>query len=101
MTWTAKYEVVRSGRDPALHIIYVDGTFSEIPDRDRKLGPWQPLATGNIANLKPQYRVRIATEGYIMVRHTNGTFSAEPRVSTRSRSSSTTNRTSVRTSRSR
>jgi len=81
--WNAKYEVVRSTRDGALHMIFAEGKFSEIPDRDRRLGPWRPLSTGSIADLKPQYRVQIATVGYVMVRQLSGSFSAEPRQTSR------------------
>jgi hypothetical protein len=73
----ARYEVVRSTRDPQLHIIFVMGRFADIPDRDRRLGPWRPLSSGNIADLKPHYRAQIAASGYVMVRQS--AFSAEPR----------------------
>jgi hypothetical protein len=81
--WNARYEVVRSARDSALHIIFVEGKFSEIPDRDRRLGPWHSLATGSIANLKPHYRTQIGTTGYILVRQQPGSFSPEPRQTSR------------------
>ncbi len=75
----ARYEVVRSARDPQLHIIFVMGRFADIPDRDRRLGPWRPLSSGNIADLKPHYRAQIAASGYVMVRQPASAFSAEPR----------------------
>jgi hypothetical protein len=84
MMWNAKYEVVRSARDRQLHMIFVEGRFSAIPEHDRRLGPWQPLGTGHIENLKPQYRVQIGATGYIMVRQVASAFSAEPRPTTRS-----------------
>jgi len=99
--WNAKYEVVRSARDRQLHIIFVDGRFSAIPDHDRRLGPWQPLGTGRIENLKPQYRAQIGATGYVMVRQAHNAFSAEPRPSSRStRSRSQGIARSVRTGRS-
>jgi hypothetical protein len=72
------YEVVRSARDSQLHIIFVEGRFSQIPEHDRRLGPWRPLSSGNIADLKPQYRVQIGSAGYVLVRQLASTFSAEP-----------------------
>jgi hypothetical protein len=77
-TWKVTYEVVRSARDSQLNIIFVTGRFSQIPEHDRRLGPWQPLGSGNIADLKPQYRVQIGASGYVLVRQPASTFSAEP-----------------------
>jgi hypothetical protein len=77
-TWNLRYEVVRSARDKALHIIFVEGKFSEIPDCIRHLGPWQPLSTGDIVNLTPHYRACIGMEGHVLVTHRADSFYPEP-----------------------
>ena len=92
----ARYEIVRSARDPQLHIIFVMGRFADIPDRDRGLGPWRPVGSGNIADLKPHYRVQIAAGGYVLVRQLARAFCAEPR--SRARTLPSTGERTARTS---
>ncbi len=52
------YKVFRASTDPNLHVICGGGLagFDRLPERVRKLGPWQGAREGEVARLRPHYR---------------------------------------------
>jgi hypothetical protein len=38
-----------------------------VPDHVRHQGPWQMMQRGDIAKLKPEYRLALARDGYALV----------------------------------
>ena len=47
------------------------------PDRLRQQGPWQVLRRGDITNLKRNYRLRLARDGYVLVHSELAVFKPE------------------------
>jgi hypothetical protein len=58
------------------HLICRDGEFEELPDWLRQQGPWQVLRRGDITNLKRNYRLRLARDGYVLVHSELAVFKA-------------------------
>ena len=73
-----QYESVRSNTDKSLHVIFNDGSFDTLPDRIRHLGPWQGLSGGEIAKLKPHYRLQLAEQGFVVVYQKLAVFCTGP-----------------------
>ena len=73
-----RYEAVRSGNDKSLHVISNDGAFESLPHCLRQLGPWQGLSGGDIAKLKPHYRLLIAEQGFVVIYQKLAASTAEP-----------------------
>ena len=73
-----QYEAVRSSTDKSLHVIFNDGSFDTLPNLIRQLGPWQGLSGGEIAKLKPHYRLQLAEQGFVVVYQKFAAFCAEP-----------------------
>ena len=47
-----RYQILRSVRDKKIHVICSEGSFANLPDDIRKLGPWQSLKRGDLDRLK-------------------------------------------------
>src|SRR5207244_1345308 len=62
-----RYDVVRSNTDKSLHIIFVDGSFDDLPHCIRKLGPWQGLTGGEANSLRLHYQLQMAEQGFVVV----------------------------------
>jgi len=71
------YEVIRSVSDKSLHIIFVEGTFSVLPEVVRRLGPWRGLIGGTVVSLKPHYRHQLAEQGFVLIHQDVATFSPD------------------------
>jgi hypothetical protein len=71
------YEVIRSGTDKSLHIIFVEGTFGSLPDPIRRLGPWRGLIGGKVVSLKLHYRQQLAEQGFVLIHQKVVNFAAE------------------------
>ncbi len=63
------YKVFRASTDPNLHVICGGGLagFDRLPERVRKLGPWQGAREGDVARLRPHYRALIAEQGFAVL----------------------------------
>ena len=70
-----RYEVVRSVEDKSVHVIFHEGTFDTLPTRIKHMAPWQGLIGGDMAHLKPHYRLQIAEQGFTVVYQHLATFS--------------------------
>jgi hypothetical protein len=69
---------LRSLSDNRVHLICrVDEAFADLPDRVRHLGPWQAMSRGDIAKLKPEYRLALTEEGYALVKCELAVFKPE------------------------
>jgi hypothetical protein len=65
----ARHQTFRSVSDVHVFVLCYDGSFYErVPDEVRRLGPWQGNRSGEVECLKPEYRVALAREGYMLVR---------------------------------
>ena len=73
------YEAVRSVSDKSLHVIFNQDGFEALPDRIRQLGPWEGLAGGAVACLKPHYRLQLAEQGFVVVYQQLAAFCTELR----------------------
>jgi hypothetical protein len=71
------YEVIRSVTDKSLHVIFVEGTFSSLPDLVRRLGPWRGLIGGDLMSLKPHYRHQLNEQGFVLIHQKVANFTAE------------------------
>ena len=64
-----QYQTLRSVFDHHVFVVCRDGTFYElVPPEVRKQGPWQGMHRGEIDKLKPEYRLALARDGYMLVR---------------------------------
>ena len=48
-----------------------------VPPEVRKQGPWQGMHRGEIDKLKPEYRLALARDGYMLVRCDLAVFKPE------------------------
>jgi hypothetical protein len=52
-----------------MFVVCRDGTFYEVvPEDVRKQRPWQRQHRGEVGCLKPEYRLALASDGYVLVR---------------------------------
>jgi hypothetical protein len=59
-------------------VVCRDDIFYElVPEEVRKHGPWQGMQRGDIVNLKPEYRLALARDGYALVKCELAVFSPE------------------------
>ena len=72
-----RYQILRSVRDKKIHVICSDGSFANLPDNIRKLGPCQSLKPGDLDRLKSHYRLQLAEQGFVVVHQSIGTFSPD------------------------
>lgn len=72
------YQTLRSVSDHHLFVVCRDGTFYElVPEEVRHQGPWQGMRRGEVDALKPEYRLAIARDGYVLVRCELAVFKPE------------------------
>ena len=74
----AYVQTLRSVSDHHVFVVCRDGIFYErVPDDVRKQGPWQGMHRGEIERLKPEYRLALARDGYMLVRCEAAVFKPE------------------------
>jgi hypothetical protein len=64
-----RYKVIRASTEPNLHVIFAGdvSALDRVPERVRKLGPWQGAQEGEIARMRPHYRALIAEQGFLVL----------------------------------
>ena len=62
----ARYQTLRSVSDNHVFVVCCDGSFYGLPEDVRKQGPWQGMARGEVTDLKPEYRLALAWDGYAL-----------------------------------
>ena len=72
-----RYEALRSVSDKTLHVLCRAGAFYTLPDEVRHRGPWQMLRSGFIVHLRPEYRLSLAQDGYVVINQPIGFFAPE------------------------
>jgi hypothetical protein len=73
-----QYQTFRSVSDAHVFVLCHDDKFYErVPNDVRKLGPWQGNRSGDVDKLKPEYRLALAREGYMLVRCEEAVFKPE------------------------
>jgi hypothetical protein len=72
-----QYQTFRSLSDNHVHLICLDGEFEELPDYIRHQGPWQSMGRGEVTNLKLDYRLALARDGYALVKCELAVFKPE------------------------
>src|SRR5258705_11883468 len=73
-----RYEAFRSLADKNVHVIAPEGAMRSTASTTlMDLGPWRKLVAGEILNLKPQYRLAIARNGYAFIRLSPKDFKPE------------------------
>jgi hypothetical protein len=59
-------------------VLCYDGSFcGAIPEDVRKLGPWQGNRRGDVEAMKPEYRLALARDGYMLVKCEHAVFNPE------------------------
>ena len=77
-TDTVQYQTLRSVSDNHVFVVCRDGAFYDlVPDDIRKQGPWQGTRHGDVEALKPEYRLALARDGYVLVRCEHAVFKPE------------------------
>ena len=72
------YQTLRSVSDQHVFVVCHDGSFYErVPEEVRKQGPWQGQHRGEVECLKPEYRLALARDGYMLVRCDDAVFNPE------------------------
>jgi len=75
---TVLYQTLRSVSDHHIFVVCRDGTFYDaVPADVRKRGPWQGQHRGEVECLKPEYRLALARDGYMLVRCEAAVFKPE------------------------
>jgi hypothetical protein len=64
-----RYECWRSTRNRLRRVIYYagEGGYYAMPEEVRRMGPWTDSIVGLVVNLKPEYRVRLARDMYVIL----------------------------------
>ena len=64
-----RYQIFRSISNNRLFVLCQEGKFYEItPAHVRHLGPWQAQHRGDAYKLKPEYRLALVRDGYVLVK---------------------------------
>ncbi len=63
------YKIFRATTEPNLHILCIGGIvgFDKLPERIRKMGPWQGGGEGHIDRMRPHYRALLAEQGFVVL----------------------------------
>jgi hypothetical protein len=73
-----QYQSLRSISDNHVFVVCRDGTFYDtVPEEVRKQGPWQGMQRGVIDELRPEYRLALARDGYALVKCELAVFKPE------------------------
>ncbi len=73
-----RYQTFRSVSDVHVFVLCYDGAFYDaVPPDVRKQGPWQGNRGGDVEALKPEYRLALARDGYMLVRCEAAVFNPE------------------------
>jgi hypothetical protein len=73
-----QYQTFRSVSDNHLFVLCYEDTFYEItPAHVRLLGPWQAQHRGDVYKLKPEYRLALVRDGYLLVKCEAAMFKPE------------------------
>lgn len=64
-----RYECVRSAVSRRTFLIHFEGEegFYAVPEGPRRRGPWTDKQAGDIAKLKPEYRLALARDKYVLI----------------------------------
>jgi hypothetical protein len=74
----AQYQTLRSVSDVHVFVLCYDGSFYErVPEDVRKQGPWQGTRHGDVEALKPEYRLALARDRYVLVKCEEAVFNPE------------------------
>ena len=72
------YQCLRSHRDVHVFVVcYADRFFDDVPKHVRDLGPWRGDCRGNVNRLKPEIRVALAQDGFVLVNAPEAVFNPE------------------------
>jgi hypothetical protein len=73
-----RYQTLRSVSDHHVFVLCYDGSFYDaVPADVRKQGPWQGQRRGEIEKLKPEYRLALDRDGYMLVKCEAAVFKPE------------------------
>ena len=73
-----QYQTFRSVSDNHVFVVCRDGAFYEfVPGDIRRQGPWQGQHRGEVECLKPEYRLALARDGYMLVKCEHAVFRPE------------------------
>ena len=66
--WRANGNEDRGDPNGLIHVLCHEGeAFEMLPARIRRLGPWIGSREGEIANLKPHYRMLLVEQGFVVL----------------------------------
>jgi hypothetical protein len=75
---TDEYEhLMSAGPRGQRRLLFYRGTYDALPGEVRRQGPWTGERYGKVVNLKPEYRLALARDGYILLLDQDHTFRAE------------------------
>jgi hypothetical protein len=68
---TERYECIRSARRRRTFLIHYEGEdgFYAAPEHARRRGIWTDRRTDDVTMLKPEYRLALARDGYVLIRN--------------------------------
>jgi len=72
-----RYKVMRSIKDPGLHVLLPNPSRYKVPEEILRFGPWRHVAVGDVLRLKLEDRLSLARHGYVLVRTLSPDFAAE------------------------
>ena len=74
----ALYQTLRSVSDNHVFVVCRDDRFYEaVPAEVMHQGPWQGMHRGDVDKLKPEYRLALARDGYVLVKCELAVFKPE------------------------
>jgi hypothetical protein len=63
-----QYEHLMSARPRgARRLLHYRGEFDSLPREIRQKGPWASTAIGKMIDLKPEYRLALARDSYVLI----------------------------------
>jgi hypothetical protein len=76
------YECIRAAKRRRTFVIHyhfegADEGFYRMPETIRRLGPWTDTQRGEVARLRPEYRLQLARQNYVLIEDAPGGWKAE------------------------
>ena len=73
-----RYQMMRSTSDVHVFVVcYADRFYDDVPKSVRDMGPWRGQARGDVTDLKPEIRVALAEDGFLLINTPEAVFEPE------------------------
>lgn len=64
-----RYETTSTNGPEPMTLIFPEGGYEALPFEVRLAAPWVDCSYGDMASLKPAYRLELLRQGYLIIKH--------------------------------